>query len=169
MGKKRAFILTLFTLMIMLQGRVYANSSWHWVTVSPKLVLPIAVVLTLIIETFVIYRYGMVKRKERVLIVVAIANIASFILPYIERAKRFMPVAGDWYYAWIKAFDSGPYYMVLTGYLILTLIAEFPIVYLVLKKYSKDNKTLGKAILVANIITTLIVAVLERLLCHGRW
>ncbi|WP_343770884.1 hypothetical protein [Clostridium malenominatum] len=169
MGKKRVFLLTLLTLMIMLQGRVYANSSWHWVTVSPKLVLPIAIILTLVIETFIIYKYGTVQGKDKVLIVVALANIASFVLPYIERAKRFMAVAGHWYYAWIKAFDSGPYYIVLTGYLILTLIVEFPIVYLVLKKYSKDNKTLGKAILVANIITTLIVAVLERLLCHGRW
>ena len=148
---------------------IYANSSWHWVTRSPKKVLPIAVFLTLVLETIGIYTYNKIKDKGKVLFIVTIANIVSFILPYVERANRHMPTSGTWFWAWRSAFDSGPYYMVLFGYLFLTLIAEIPIVYYYLGKIVDNKKKLLNSIISVNIVTTLIVAVLERLLCRGQW
>lgn len=148
---------------------IYANSSWCWVTRSPKKVLPIAVFLTLVLETMGIATYNKIKNKGIVLFIVTIANIVSFILPYVERAYRHMPTSGTWFWAWRSAFDSGPYYMVLFGYLFLTLIAEIPIVYYYLRKKVDNEKRLLYSILSVNIVTTLIVAVLERLLCRGQW
>ncbi len=159
----------LLSLLTIYPAIIYANSSWHWVTRSPKKVLPIAVFLTLVLETIGIATYNKIKNKGKVLFIVTIANIVSFILPYVERAYRHMPTSGTWFWAWHSAFDSGPYYMVLFGFLFLTLIAEIPIVYYYLGKKVDNKKKLLYSIISVNIVTTLIVAVLERLLCRGQW
>jgi hypothetical protein len=148
---------------------IYANSSWHWVTRSPKKVLPIAIFFTLTLETIGIATYNKIKDKGKVLFIVTIANIVSFVLPYIERARRHIPTSGTWFWAWRSAFDSGPYYMVLFGYLFLTLLAEIPIVYYCLCKKVDNKKRLLYSIISVNVVTTLIVGCLERLLCRGQW
>ena len=54
--------------MIMLQiHSAFANSSWHWLTSSPLVVLPFAIVLTLVIETFAVVKYGRVSNWKKVL------------------------------------------------------------------------------------------------------
>ena len=138
---------------------IYANSSWHWLTRSPKKVLPIAVFFTLVLETIGIATYNKIKDRGKVLFIVTLA----------ERSKRHIPTSGTWFWAWRSAFDSGPYYMVLFGYLFLTLLAEIPIVYYYLCKKVDNKKRLLYSIISVNIVTTLIVAVLERLLCRGQW
>lgn len=147
----------------------YANSSWHWVTYSPKKILPYAVFFTLIIETLGIAALGKVNEKRRTFTVVAIANIVSFVFPYIERANRFRAVAGGFIYAWDKAFNSGPYYLILFGYFVLTLALEIPVVYFLLKEHSRNRRNLLYAIVLFNLITTAGVFIIERLVSHGQW
>ena len=154
-------------IMLFLTSAVYANSSWHWVTTSPMTVLPFAIIFTLFIETASVVRFGRVVNTRKVLKVVGLANVISFIAPYLERAYRFRPVAGE--LSLLVSFNKGPYYMILSGYLFLTIAVELPIVYYLLSKETANKKKLIGAIISSNIITTLLVAICERMICIGRW
>jgi len=129
------FILFIFALTYPIAA--YANSSWHWVTYSSKKILPYAVIITLLIETVGIKLLGKVNSWSRTLAVVTLANMISFIFPYFERALSHKATAGEFIWTWKSAFDSGPYYMILFGYLFLTLVLEMPVVYHFLKKMQK--------------------------------
>jgi len=146
---------------------VYANSSWHWVTMSPMKVLPFAIIITLLIETVAIMKFGKVSNGKKTVIIVCLANLMSFLAPYIERAYRFIPTSGG--FSITAAFNKGPYYIVLLGYLLLTIIVELPIVYFMLRKDSSNKINLLSSIIVFNIVTTVLVAVSERILCIGQW
>jgi len=146
---------------------VYANSSWHWVTASPIKVLPFAVVFTILIETASVTKLGGVSDSKKAFYIICLANLMSFITPYLERAYRFIPTSGG--YSIFAAFNKGPYYIILAGYLILTIAVELPIVYFLLRKDSVSRKNLLVSILLSNIVTTLLVAVCERIICVGQW
>lgn len=152
---------------IFLSQYVYANSSWIWLTTSPKKILPIAIVVTLLIEVVGILKVCKISNVKRISCSVLLANIISFIVPYIHRAYRFIPTSGG--FSLSSAFDKGPYYMILSGYLFLTLIIEIPVVYGFLRKEVNNKKKLIITILIVNIITTILVAVLERIICIGQW
>lgn len=145
----------------------YANSSWHWVTTSPMTVFPFAVILTLLIETFAVVKYGKVSNTKKSILVIGLANLLSFLAPYLERAYRFIPTSGG--FSIFAAFHKGPYYMVLSGFLLLTVVIELPLVYFLLKDLTTSKKSLLVSIMLSNIATTVIVAGLERLICIGRW
>jgi uncharacterized membrane protein (DUF441 family) len=81
----------------------------------------------------------------------------------------FQPISGGFLDAWVNAFDAGPYYIVRLGYLILTLAVEVPIVWHTLKQHTDSPKKLLNSVVIANVVTTVIVAVTERLLCRGQW
>ena len=153
--------------LVLATSRVSANSSWHWLTVSPMTVLPFAVIFTLLIETVSVVKFGRVANAKKAFWMVGLANLLSFIAPYLERAYRFIPTSGG--FSISAAFNKGPYYMILFGYLALTVIVELPVVYLMLRKESLNKKNLLLSILLSNIVTTLLVAVIERVLCTGRW
>lgn len=137
MRRKNIMILSMILLFSMFPVTVYANSSWHWVTYSPKDILPFAILFTLLIETFGIKKFGKVNHIKEVIFVVAVANIISFTFPYIYRAYNLMGVtASNYLQAWTSAFNSGPYYMIMLGYLALTLLLEMPVVYNALKNIS---------------------------------
>lgn len=158
----------LFILIIMLDPiTVYANSSWHWVTTSPMTVLPFAIIITLLIETISIAKFNNVRNIKKVFVIVSLANILSFLAPYAERAYRFILTTGG--YSILSAFNKGPYYIVLIGYLFLTIIIELPTVFLFLKKEVSSRKKLILTIVISNITTTSIVAICERLFCIGKW
>lgn len=154
-------------LLIVFPSDAYANSSWHWVTASPLKVLPFAIILTLLVETVSIAIFGKVADYKKVFVVVCLANLLSFLAPYLERAYRFIPTSGG--FSITAAFDKGPYYIVLMGYLLLTIIVELPAVFLMLRKDSANKNNLIASILLSNIVTTLLVAVSERMICQGRW
>jgi hypothetical protein len=174
--KLRIFSLLLLLFYITYPQIVYANSSWKWLTARPWDLLPIAIIATIILETYIISNYGKVPNIYRVFTAVCIANLVSFLAPYIRRT----------YYSWnyfhrgastpLNDISSGfyhaifqPYYTVESFYLLLTLILEVPLVYLMLHRKSSDRKKLPIAIIAANIITTVITFALERIFCHGRW
>ena len=167
--KATAFTGILIWFVYFSRVKSYANSSWHWVTTSPMNVFPIAVILMLLIESFAILKFAGLKEKDtkKVFLVITLANLLSFAAPYIYRAISFSRVLGI--ISISAAFNKGPYYIVMSGYLILTLIFELPVVYLFLRMHVKNKIRLALTIPAANVITTVLVAVLERLICVGQW
>ncbi|ARE87276.1 hypothetical protein CLFO_16750 [Clostridium formicaceticum] len=170
---KYVFATSLLVFIISHNSLVYANSSWRWLTSSPKELLPLAIIFTLAIEytgILILGKLNLIKwERIKILAIIVLANIASFIFPYIVRAHTFRAISGGWVNAWKDAFTKGPYYIVLFGYLFMTLLVEVPIVYGMLKKYTLSKKILINLIVILNIITTCIVAVIERTLYHGQW
>lgn len=146
-----------------------ANSSWHWITYSPARILAPAIVATLALEMAALYLAAGVRRRGKLALVVALANLASFLLPYLARVAGM--VAGGVYadQPFYAAFDRGPYYIVMTGFLVLTLVAEMPIIYFSLRRDCRRPRLLPAVIVAANLVTTLGVALVERQLCQGRW
>jgi len=167
--KYRIFIVVILSgiFLAFFQSVSYANSSWHWITSSPLKVLPFAIVITLLIETIAVVKLGKVANSKKVFLIVSLANLLSFLAPYFERAYRFIPTSGG--FSILAAFNKGPYYIVLVGYLLLTIIVELPIVYFLLRKNTKNRINLIVSILMSNIITTILVAVCERIICVGQW
>ena len=62
----------------------YANSSWRWISrYRPFDILPVVVIMTLVVEIFMIMRLGKVKSLIPASIVISVANVASFVVPYL--------------------------------------------------------------------------------------
>jgi hypothetical protein len=160
----------LLSSFIIFHNTVYANSSWHWLTASPRELLPYVIVLTLGIEIAGLLIFGTLNRdlitKVKAAIIVTIANMVSFLLPYIIRAIQFRGVSSE---PWYDSFTKGPYYIVLTGYLFLTLVIEVPMVYVYVRKFSQNRRVLLATITLVNVITTILVAGLERTFLKGQW
>ena len=54
-------------------------------------------------------------------------------------------------------------------YLLITLLVEFPIVYLFLRKKASNKKVLIAVIIAANVLTTVMTFAVEHIFCHGEW
>ena len=128
--------LAIVFLFVLFSATVYANSSWHWLTKSPFDILPYVVILTLLIEYVIIKWVNSITCSFRLFIIVCLANMASFLLPY---AVWFIPDDSR-IYTFEMAIRSIPIYTVGGFYLFLTLIAEIPIVYVGIKKFVTDKK-----------------------------
>lgn len=144
----------------------FANSSWVWITKSrPYDILPFVIVFTLVAETWFIAFFCKLESKSRVFVPVLAGNLLSYAMPYIIYSNSLY---GE-FYGLKHALDHSPYYTVCTAFLIMTLVAEFPVVYLSLKNKAEDKKVLAISIVIINVLTTVFVALIERLLCRGHW
>lgn len=145
-----------------------ANSSWVWISESrPYDVLPFVALGTIIIEVLAINLFGSVKNTGKSLAVVTMGNLLSFLLPYAY-INYFTPPYSD-VYNLTEIIERGPFYTVGAVFLLLTLIIEIPVDYLLLKEDAKNRKKLILAVVLSNIITTVLVALTERLICRGSW
>lgn len=144
----------------------FANSSWVWISESrPYDVLPFVIAFTLVAETFAIARFGKIEDKAKVFVPVLVGNLISFAMPYTGYSQSLY---GEWY-GLKHTLDHSPYYTVGLVFLVMTVVAELPVVYFALKKRSGDKKTLAISIVVINVLTTIATALTERLICHGHW
>jgi hypothetical protein len=149
----------------------YANSSWHWLTDNrPIYILPFVIIGTLVIETVIIClvnRTPTVKKMAFVFLIVCLANLVSFLLPYLFRFSPiiFMTRQESFQYK----MESFPAYVVGIGFLLLTIASEIPIVYFSLQRKVKSKIRLIVSIISANIVTTGLVAILERIYSPGSW
>ena len=144
-----------------------ANSSWVWISETrPYDILPFVIIGTLLIETVAVNLVSKIGNWYKTFFVIFIGNIISFAVPYIGYSNSIYAEVG---YTLSQIIDRGPYYTVGTAFLLLTLIVELPIVYFLLKKDADNKKKLALCIVLANIVTTVLVAVVERTLCYGRW
>ena len=167
--KKNNTFISLTLALIMSFGfsvSVFANSSWVWITKSrPYDVLPFVIVFTLVAETYFIACFSRIESKSRVFVSVLIGNLLSYAMPYIVESQSMY---GE-YYGLKHSIDHGPFYTVGTAFLVMTLVAELPVVYLSLKKKAENKKALAITIVVINVLTTVAVALIERIICRGRW
>lgn len=144
-----------------------ANSSWVWISETrPYDILPFVIIGTLLIETVAVNLVSKVGNWYKSFFAVLVGNIISFITPYIGYSNSLYGQMG---YTLSQIIDRGPYYTVGAAFLLLTLIVELPIVYFLLKKDADNKKKLALCIVLANIVTTVLVAIVERTLCYGRW
>jgi hypothetical protein len=60
-------------------------------------------------------------------------------------------------------------YIVGTGYLILTLVAETPVIFFSFRNIVENKKRLLVSIITANVVTTIMVAIIESVICRGTW
>lgn len=167
--KNKIFTVTITSVFIMLffSTTASANSSWIWLTDTPVTVLPYAIIFTLIFEGITIIKFGQITTYIKASFIIIIANLLSFIVPYIFLAYNFLPFTDS--FSITESVSYGPYYIVLTGYLLLTLLMELPVVYFLLEKNTLNKKRLKFSIIISNIVTTLVIAIVERVICLGHW
>ncbi len=159
---------------LLLPAAASANSSWHWLGDDPTSLLPIAVVLTISIELGIIVIHGKVPRKAVMLLIgaasIVAANMVSYILPYASLALEAVRVYGrDSSEALSWAISKGPFYIIRPMSLILMLVCEYPVVYFSMRWAVKDMRVLSRSIIIANVITTALVALMERIIIRGSW
>lgn len=147
---------------------VYADSSWIWLSKrKPYEIMPVVVVITILVEVLMILHLLEINNVKKVMLVVIIGNTLSFIIPYVTNYALLKTQMG--YENIARAFSAGPYYIVGLGFLFLTIIIELPMVYLGLSNEIKDKKRGILVICAANILTTVLVFGIERILCYGQW
>ena len=163
-------IVIILVILILFPYLAYANSSWRWISrYRPFDILPAVVIMTLVVEIFMITRLGKVKNLIIASIVISVANVASFVVPYLwlHLGRNELGIPGHEHFELL--INNWPTYNVGLMYLLLTLVIEVPIVYILLKKYCTNQEKLLKAIAMANIVTTILVAVVERIISYGEW
>lgn len=163
MKRNTIIILMIILGALTLQTSVtFADSSWIWISEKrPYDVLPIVVVLTLVIEILSIYWIARIDKFRRVFLSVTAANLASFLLPFIITLVSSAPV-----HPYPDSLDD--YHNIIdVGYLMFTIIMEFPIVYCTLRRHTNRRKLLAAAIIVVNAVTTVMVYMIEQKFCQG--
>lgn len=172
---KTLFSLAIAMLLVVLFPiTAYANSSWHWISSSRPLDLfPIVVIVTLLIEIFCINYIAKIKDLKRVIPVVSLANLVSFVVPYIwlgVNPRNVYTASGeDIFYVIKYTVEHTPTFTVSLVFLVMTLLVETPIVYLFFKDRVQNKKNLIFNIILINFITTAITFAVERLFCYGEW
>lgn len=168
------FVAVMFVLAFPLTAS--ANSSWHWISSKRPLdLLPIVIIITLVIEVVSINYVAKVNSLKRVIPVVSLANLISFLIPYIllgispDNVYSIYTSEKGLFYAIDYTVQHSPTFTVSLFYLIITLLVETPIVYLFLREKTPNKKILFIVIISANIITTLITFAVERIFCNGQW
>ena len=164
-ARTKESILLIVLLVLCIPKVVYADSSWIWfTTTAPYQLLPFVAVLKIVIEYLMIKNILHIQNKKRVLIAVCISNLVSFMVPY------FATYYQDGVYETIKqTFESMDFYTINSAYLFLTLIIECPIVYAIVQDEIHDKKKSLGVIAAANVVTTVMVAAIERIACRGSW
>ena len=159
----RVIDITCFAFLIIPQA-VFADSSWCWLTdTRPFDILPPVALATIVIEVLAIWLIPNTGKLMKTAVAVILANAASFLLPYALLLND--PV----YPKFDDMLNAGPNYIVGAGFVILTLVLEIPIVYNLLKKHVDSKKKLLWSIVGSNIVTTAMVAVIERMVTDGYW
>jgi len=159
----RIIVLSSLMLLILPQA-VLADSSWCWLTdIRPFDILPPVALATIVIEVLAIWLIPNTGKLMKTAVAVILANAASFLLPYALLLND--PV----YPKFDDMLNAGPNYIVGAGFVILTLVLEIPIVYNLLKKHVDSKKKLLWSIVGSNIVTTAMVAVIERMVTDGYW
>ncbi|MCQ2547002.1 MAG: hypothetical protein MJ161_05585 [Clostridia bacterium] len=160
--KEKTAVFAFAIIMIFIPQAVFADSSWIWLTDNrPFDILPPVAAATIVIETLAIWLIPHTGHFLKTAGIVILANAASFLLPYaILLTDQVHPGLQN-------VLNSGPYYIVSAFFLSLTIGLEFPIIYNSLKKHVDNKKKLLCTIIGANIVTTVMVAVIERIVTDG--
>lgn len=164
--KSISLILSAFLFLQVFTFTAFANSSWAWISeTKPYDVLPWVAIGTLLIEALSIIFFAKIKYSFAVFTIVTIANAISFATPYLVNFLIYYEEG----FPFKDYLDSWPSYTVGILFCVVTIIIEFPIVYFLLKDDENSNKRLVCTIIISNIVTTILVAIIERIFCTGSW
>ncbi|HEX3017861.1 MAG TPA: hypothetical protein VHP31_08425 [Caproicibacter sp.] len=168
MKKYRLFSCLIIAVLFVIAFPVttFADSSWVWISKTrPNDVLPWAAAITLIVEVAAINYIPKVHKLPKVFCIVTLANALSFAAPYLINYMVFV----DEGFGFDKYLNNWPSYTVGIYYGIITIAVELPVVYNTLKKDVTSKRKLLLTIIIANVVTTVIVACFERIFCRGTW
>lgn len=162
---RRLYLLIVVSLVATVPTAVFANSSWYWISEQrPWDILPWVAIATILIEVLAIWLIPKTKQFVKTTVIVVVANLVSFLLPYGVLA------GGDAVHETFQdVLNAGPVYIVSVMFLIMTLAVELPVVYKVLKKHVQNKKLLLWTIIGTNTVTTIMVAIVERMITEGAW
>lgn len=165
--KKHKITTNFSVTFLLLAGFIFsvsANSSWAWISEKrPYDLLPFVALATLLIETL---GYNLLLKTEnfyRTFSGVLVGNLISFAVPYIGYSNT--PPYYDMPLSYI--LERGPFYTVGAAFLFLTVAVELPFMYFWLKKEVENRKKLVAVAILLNTVTTIMVAVVERVFCEG--
>lgn len=159
------FIVCLITLQFF-GITAFANSSWIWISKTrPYDVLPWVVIGTLLIETISLFAFAKLKNKFKTFVFVTLANAISFAAPYLVNLVLYY----EQRFPFENYLDNWPSYTVGIIFCVVTILIELPVVYFSLRKEADSNKKFIITVVVSNIVTTVLVAITERIFCVGRW
>lgn len=163
--KRRNVLIILSLMAVAFPAAAFANSSWYWISEQrPWDILPWVAIATILIEVLAIWLIPKTKQFVKTTVIVVVANLVSFLLPYGVLA------GGDAVHETFQdVLNAGPVYIVSVMFLIMTLAVELPVVYKVLKKHVKNKKLLLWTIIGTNTVTTIMVAIVERMITEGAW
>lgn len=149
----------------------HANSSWHWFTDNPLTALPWAVLGVLVVEVCLISFISHMKITIKSVIVICLANAFSFLLPYvfIGLSPAIYSETTEFFEVIQQYVNKFLHYTVGAAFLILTLVSEIPFVYFTLRRNVGNQRRFLVSILFSNTLTTIILAVVERLIFRGKW
>ena len=160
-----SFIISL-VLIQLFNLTAFANSSWVWISETrPYDVLPWVAIGTLVIETLSLMIFAKTKNNSRTFAFVTIANVISFAAPYLVNLISY----SEQQFPFEKYLENWPSYTVGISFCIATILIELPIVYFSLRKNVVSIKNFVITVIVSNIVTTILVAIIERLFCVGNW
>ena len=120
--------------------------------------------LTIVIEYLMIKNILHIQNKKRVLIAVCISNLVSFMVPYF--AIYYQDGVNE---RINQKIESIHFYTINNEYLLMTLIIECPNDYEIVEDEIHDKKKSLGVIAAANVVTTVMVAAIERIACRGSW
>lgn len=146
---------------------VFANSSWRWLSdTRPYDLLPIAVVMTLVIEILAINYIPRVRDLKRTAFWVTLCNLLSFASTYV-----FTYLGSGVVKSFDELLEYTPVYTIGLFSFLLTVVVEIPLTQWKLSNGMDDKgKTrLLVTILCSNALTTGLVFALERILAPGKW
>ena len=146
-----------------------ANSSWIWISETrPYDVLPWVAAGTILMELAALRFFGKAKITPRGVAAVILANLLSFAAPYIlYYLSMVSDIAGGMMYEYLDYLDYFPSYIVGSGFALVTILVELPVVYAAFHRSAVNGRRLFCAVVLANLLSTAFVAVTERLLCRG--
>lgn len=171
MTRRRSIPIVMLILSFFCSATAYANSSWYWIsTTRPYDVLPYVAVITIAAETLAVNFLCHMHHPVKVFLVILLGNLISFCLPYIGASfDPIFHIPGHPWQSVLMYVEALPFYTVGAFYLLLTVAAELPIEYCLLRKLTGDSRRLLYTIIAANTATTLFTAVTERIFCRGHW
>lgn len=159
-----AILAVLFSLL--LSTTAFADSSWVWISETrPHDVLPWVAIATLAIETWMLCHFCKIDKTFKVFCIVVLGNLLSFSAPYVMAALD--EVHADFLFS----LEHWPYYITGTAGLLVTVAVELPVEYSLLKKQVPEQRQthLLSMVIAANVLTTVMVAIVERIFCRGHW
>lgn len=163
--KRRCLIFLTAAAILLFPLTAYANSSWGWLTeTTPLTILPFAIAGTLIIEISSIIKFGRVQKRLKAAIVIIAANLFSFLTAYFLQT-----IDTQTGYSVMDMIIHTPLYIVSVLYLVLTLVAELPVVYHLLRRDTDNETRLVVTIIISNVLTTVLVFACEKLFAPGAW